>query len=197
MLLGAKWSENSAWYQDTSRRAGIFGCSPDLNIGGGVCSCYFSPNDSFEIFETQNLLLGESLEEASGRSLIAGDFNSKSPEWGEARLDRREILVGEMDARNDLTVLNRDRDLTFRLETGGLIIDLEIAVPRFASRIGDWCVFEVITSSDYQCIEFSIQERIHPVNAGRGGMGRIPSWKTRRLSKDKLREHLEETRVID
>ena len=30
-----------------------------------------------------------SLREASGQSLIAGDFNSKSPEWGEARLDRR------------------------------------------------------------------------------------------------------------
>ena len=28
-----KWSENSAWYQDASRRAGILVCSPDLNIG--------------------------------------------------------------------------------------------------------------------------------------------------------------------
>ena len=107
-----KWSENSAWYQDTSRRAGILVCSPDLNIGDfleidagfvwgevagvRVYSCYFSPNDPFEIFETQILLLEESLKEASGRPLIAGDFNSKSPEWREARLDRRRILVGEM-----------------------------------------------------------------------------------------------------
>ena len=37
----------------------------------GEKSCYFSPNDSFEIFETQILLLEESLKEASGRSLIA------------------------------------------------------------------------------------------------------------------------------
>ena len=28
-----KWSENSALYQDASRRAGILVCSPDLNIG--------------------------------------------------------------------------------------------------------------------------------------------------------------------
>ena len=27
-----KWSENSAWYQDTSRRAGILVCNPDLSI---------------------------------------------------------------------------------------------------------------------------------------------------------------------
>ena len=47
-----------------------------------VYSRYFSPNDPFEIFEIQILLLEESLKEASGRSLITGDFNSMSPEWG-------------------------------------------------------------------------------------------------------------------
>ena len=91
-----KWSENSAWYQDASRRAGILVCSPDLSIGDfletdagfvwvevagvRVYSCYFFLKDPFEIFETQILLLEESFREASGRSLIAGDFNSKSPE---------------------------------------------------------------------------------------------------------------------
>ena len=48
--------------------------------GVRVHSCYFTANDLFEIFETQILLLKESLTEASGHSLIAGDFNSKSPE---------------------------------------------------------------------------------------------------------------------
>ena len=144
-----KWSENSVSYQDVSRRAGIFVCSPDLSIadfletdagfvwvevaGVRVYSCYFPPNDPFEIFETQIFLLEESLKEASGRSLISVDFNSKSPEWGEARLDRRGILVGEMVARNDLIVLNRGRDFTFtRGVGGGSIIDLTIAAPRLA-----------------------------------------------------------------
>ena len=45
-----------------------------------VYSCYFFPNDLFMIFETQILLLEESLREASGQSLIVGDFNSKSHE---------------------------------------------------------------------------------------------------------------------
>ena len=35
-----------------------------------VYSCYFSPNDPFEIFETQILLLEESRREASGNDLI-------------------------------------------------------------------------------------------------------------------------------
>ena len=93
-----KWPENSAWYQDASRGAGILICSLDLSIGdfletdaGFIClevvwlreySCYFSPNDPFEIFETQILLLEESLIDASRRSLFAVDFNSKSSEWG-------------------------------------------------------------------------------------------------------------------
>ena len=72
-----------------------------------VCVCTVSLNDPFEVFETQILLLEESLREAVGRTLLGGDFNSKSPEWGKARLDRREILVSEMVARNDLIVLNQ------------------------------------------------------------------------------------------
>ena len=48
-----------------------------------------------------------------------GDFDSKSQEWGQARLDERGILVGEMIARNDLIVLNWGRDFTFRQEAVG------------------------------------------------------------------------------
>ena len=91
----------------------------------------------------------------------------------------------------------RGRDLTFRQAAGGSIIDLTFAAPRLASRIVDWCVLQVINLSGNQCIEFNIQERSHPVNTGRGGKGRSPSWNTRRLSKDKLPKHLEGTRHID
>ena len=85
------------------------------------------------------LLLEEILREASGRSLIAGDFNSKSPEWGKAHLDRRGILACKMVARNDLIVLNKGRKFTFRRGAGGggSITDLTIAAPCLASRIGD------------------------------------------------------------
>ena len=80
-----------------------------MHHGGLVCS----------LFEAKILFLEESLREASGRSLIAGDSNSKSPEWGEARLGRWGILVGEMAARNDLIVSNQGRDFTFRRGAGG------------------------------------------------------------------------------
>ena len=85
-----------------------------------VAPIWASPNDPFVVFETQILLLEESLSEDFGRSLIGGDFNSESPEWGKARLDRRGILVGKMVARNDLIVLNRGKELTFRRGAGGV-----------------------------------------------------------------------------
>ena len=92
-----------------------------------VYSCYFSPNDSFEVFEIQILLLEESLSEAVGRTLIGGDINRKSPEWGETRLDKRGILV------------NQGKEFTFRREAwgGGSIIDFAIAAPDLALKIGD------------------------------------------------------------
>ena len=67
-----------------------------LEVAGvRVYSCYFSTNDPLEVFETQILLLEESLSETVGRSLIGGDFNRKSP------------------------------DFTFRRGAGGSIIDFE------------------------------------------------------------------------
>ena len=102
-----------------------------------------------------------------------------------------------MVARNDLIVLYRGRDFTLRRGAGRSIIDLTIAAPRLASRLGNWCVLEVITVSDHQCIGFSIQEGSHPLNVGRDSKVRSPSLNTKRLSKDTLREHLEETRLID
>ena len=63
-----------------------------------------------------------SLKKASKR-LVDGplcvEFNNKSIEWVEAHLDRRGILVDEIIARNELIVLNRCRDFTFRRRAGG------------------------------------------------------------------------------
>ena len=83
-----KWSKNSAWYQAASRRAGILICSPDLSIGDfletnagfvwvemagvRVYSYYFSPNDPFDIFETQTLLRA---------TLIVSRPSREKPAW--------------------------------------------------------------------------------------------------------------------
>ena len=106
-------------------------------------------------------------------------------------------MVGEMVARNDLIVLNRGKEFTFRRGAWGSIIDLTIAAPRLALRIGDWSVLEETTLSDHQCIEFNLEQRREAVDEGRGSEGRSPSWNTRRLCRERLRVHLETTRLID
>ena len=106
-------------------------------------------------------------------------------------------MVGEMVARNDLIVLNQGREFTFRRGAGGSIIDLTIAAPRLASRISDRSVLEVITLSDHRFIEFNLEQRCQAVDKGRGSKGRSPSWNTRRLSRERLQKHLDETRLID
>ena len=100
-------------------------------------------------------------------------------------------------ARSDLTVLNQGRELTFRRGAGGSIIDLTIAAPRLASRMSNWSVLKVITLSDHRCIEFVLEQRCQTVDKGRGSKGRSPSWNTRRLCRERLRVHLETTRLID
>ena len=77
------------------------------------------------------------------------------------------------------------------------IIDLTIAAPYLAPRIGDWSVLELINLSDYRCIEFNLEKRCQAVDKGRSSEGRSPSWNTRRLNRERLREQLEETRLID
>ena len=106
-------------------------------------------------------------------------------------------MVGEMVARNDLTVLNQGRESTFRQGAGGSIIDLTIAAPRLASRISDWSVLEIITLSDHRCNEFYLEQRCQAMDKDRGSEGRSPSWNTRRLCRKRLRVHLETTRLID
>ena len=178
--------------------ASILVCSPDLSVedflesdagfvwvevvGVRVYSCHFYPNDPFKVFETQILLLKESLSEAVGQCLIWGEFNSNSPEWDEACLHRRGILVGEMVVRNDLIVSNQGKEFTFRRGSGGgSIIDLTIAATCLASTIGDWGVLKVIVLSDHRSIELNLEQRYHAENKGRGGEGRSPSRNKRRL----------------
>ena len=71
-----------------------------------------------------------SFSEAAGRTLIAGDFNSKLHTWGKSQLERKGVLFGEMVAGNKLLLLNRGGELTFRREARGSIINLKFSTPR-------------------------------------------------------------------
>ena len=90
-----KWSGNSAWNQDASRRDGILMCNSDYSIGDiletdakfvrvevagvQVYICYSSPNNPLEVFETQILLLEKSLSEAIGGPSLRVTLTASRP----------------------------------------------------------------------------------------------------------------------
>ncbi|XP_043472927.1 uncharacterized protein LOC122505400 [Leptopilina heterotoma] len=204
--------ESSVWFEDASKGSGIQICNPDIAIGDfletdrgfvwievaevRVYSCYFSPNDPLKKFEAEVQAFEESIKAFGGDVLIAGDFNSKSPEWGETRLDKRGTLVSDMVAANDLVVMNRGREFTFRRGVSGSIIDLTIASPRVARRFARWKVLDETTMSDHQYIEFIVAEK-NPRGNIRPHIGhKSPSWNLRRLNREKLVESLADARAI-
>ncbi|XP_043470225.1 uncharacterized protein LOC122503663 [Leptopilina heterotoma] len=214
LLINEQYKKHiySNWFQDASRRSGIIICNPVLAIGkfletgdgfvwvevAGVriYSCYFSPNDPLAKFDTEILSLEESLKTCVGDVLIAGDFNSKSPEWGETRLDRRGTLVTDMISANGLVVLNRGKEFTFRRGVSGFILDLTIASPRLARRTSEWRVLDEETMSDHQYIEFLVSEENSRGRVAPKYGSKSPSWNLRRLNREKLVESLEESRFI-
>lgn len=135
-------------FEDTAGRAGII--VPQLlvtnyeNKTAGftwieinkirIYSCYFSPNDSLTQFEQDLDELERSLETARGEILISGDFNSKSPEWGDHRLDTRGKLTSQLLARWQFTIANSGSAPTFIRGEASSVIDLTFTTDGLAQR---------------------------------------------------------------
>lgn len=200
--------ETGSWFQDQTTRAAIAVLNPSLKIrkvgepaanyvwvdieGVRVYSCYFSPNDDYDDFISQLDDLEESLRTAHGEVLVAGDFNSKSPEWGSRKLDKRGEAVSEMIARMDLIVLNKGNAFTFRRGTTGSVIDITLASSGIAARTSAWRVLEDLSLSDHQYIEFSIetipQRKTLNKTVKKGG------WVLSKFDKARLEASLEEAK---
>ena len=104
-------------------------------------------------------------------------------------------MIGKMVARNSLIVLNQGKEFAFRRAAWGSMTNLTFAATRPAPKKGDGSVLEETTLSDHRCIELSLKQRRQAMDKYRGGKGSRPSWNIRRLGREKLREHLEETRL--
>lgn len=103
--VGTK-SENEGWYCDQGNKAAVVVFNNRLQIteigprdnqgfrwmafeGIRVYACYWSPNTDFKAFEDFLDRLEVSIRNAGTPVLIAGDFNAKSPEWGDHQEDRK------------------------------------------------------------------------------------------------------------
>lgn len=67
--------------------------------------------------------------------LIGGDFNAKSPMWGETKTDNREEKINEWTAEMDLVILNEGTEPTFVRGEAASIIDLTIVNQQVARMV--------------------------------------------------------------
>lgn len=203
-----KKPDTGLWFQDTSGKAAIVVLNSAMRIrevsehtadfvwahleGVRVYSCYFSPNLDYETYLRQLDRLEESLRTVTVEVLVAGDFNSNSPEWGSRRLDNRGEALSELIARLDLVVLNEGNSYTFRRGQTRSVVDVTLSSDGVAARTVGWRVLEDATLVDHQYLEFCMEKgpRGHMENPNRepvnGG-----GWVLRRLDKLRFKETLE------
>ena len=147
-------------------------------------SVYLTPSQSISEYQTGLEGLEDAVRDIQGELVIAGDFNAKAPDWGEAQSDSRGRLVTNMASRLDLVVLNQGTTTTFRRpgyrET---IIDISLASQRLAAQIEDWQVIEDYTGSDHTYITFRVRDgRPAPIPRKRA-----PSrWNIDKMNHEKL-----------
>ena len=149
--------------------------------------CYISPNRSLPDFETYLGALGETLSRhPAQQTLVLGDFNAKSTDWGCPRTTVRGALLSEwMTARGLLTLNSGSTDTCVR-ERGGSIIDLSLATRVTANAVSRWRVEEgTETLSDHRYIRFDVS--VPNPTPLRRRAGDTPRWSIRKMDEDALK----------
>lgn len=100
--------------------------------------------------------LEASVRTSSGPVVVSGDFNSKSPEWGSPRKDRRGRALADLIATLGLAVRNEGGKPTFVRGASESHLDLTLATQAAIANITDWTVMEEETLSLHMYIVFNI-----------------------------------------
>lgn len=122
-----------------------------------VMSCYLTPSDSIEEFQTKLDLIEDQAQEIQGPLVIGGDFNSQAIEWGMSATNSRGRRVLDLASRLGLIVANIGSVATFRRPGCiGTIPDITLVSEQFACNLKEWRVIEDFTGSDHQYITYHI-----------------------------------------
>lgn len=99
-----------------------------------------------------------------------------------------------MMARKDLIVLNDGGCPTFQRGCSSSVIDLTLASNSVARRIQGWRVLDEVTLSDHMYIEFSIDDI---KRATKKTKIKGISWNINKLDEQKLRQFMEEQKILE
>jgi len=156
----------------------------ELN-GCRLYSCYCSPNVPFSDFEAFLNKLETSVREAKCPVIVAGDFNSKSQEWGSPLEDKRGKALADLVASLGLVTCNQGKEPTFVRGALESHIDLTFATRAVACQVSDWKVIDEESLSFHRYIEYTIgKKRTRDLLPARRG------WAISQLNRIKLEESL-------
>lgn len=151
-----------------------------------IISVYSSGNESTEILDHILNNISNLIRRWGKGTIIAGDFNAKSPNWNERRLDGRGKKVTEWIASENLVIKNEGTKPTFKKGDQESIIDLTLCTENIAERITGWQVLdEIENGSDHEYICFEVQDnqiRINNITPPKKG------WNIKTLKTDILKE---------
>ncbi len=147
-------------------------------------SVYIPRNDPME--NTERILgeINDVLGQRPKRSLIAGDLNGKSAEWGEKRTDRRGCIVAEWIASKNLTVYNEREKPTVIRWNGSSIADITVGTEDLKDQVRKWAVLDDETLSDHMFLYYEVAQQA--VSAA----GKEPTanrWNLQKMNPDKTR----------
>lgn len=151
-------------------------------------SCYCSPNCSIQEYDS---FLGDlelsilNQPRAPVNLVVAGDFNSHSPEWGSARLDPKGSLLSDFATSLGLSVCNVGTRPTFSRVNAKSVIDvtLERASHRERQLVTEWMVLaDTYSASDHLYIEFFLSTRAAQASPNQPTRTQAPGWAIRQFN---------------
>jgi hypothetical protein len=107
-----------------------------------LISCYFCPNKPIHEYALRLDKLSSIIRSQTKDVVVAGDFNSKSPEWGEDILDNRGQLLLDWAAACGLASLNVGNTPTFERGRYGSILDITFCSAGIVNWFSSWKVLK-------------------------------------------------------
>jgi hypothetical protein len=109
-----------------------------------ICNIYLNPNQHFTVHELTTLI-----DQLPEPFLLLGDFNCKSPLWGNTTTDRGGQLIEDLLVAADVCILNTGDPTHFHHQSGlSSAIDLTLCSPQLLPNI-EWTVLADAYGSDH------------------------------------------------
>lgn len=144
VLISEPYRCKDFWFRDTNKDAAIWAtpkwvkrghplkllgrCEGSVIIRAGdllVASCYYPPSLSLETFETRlDELEARLTRRNTDDTIVAGDFNAKSPVWGSRKWDHRGNMVLDFCGRTGLVPVRSEGRFSFERNNKTSLIDI-------------------------------------------------------------------------